>query len=227
VKPRRWLCLLLACPLLTALPPGALAARPQAERRAAAKPLSPVERDYRDALAAISEGHPRIAEAKLVHLLGLAPLDHDARLTLAQLLVEQGRRPESEALLREGFELTPERYALPLAKLQFEDGQYPAVLATLAGLPRQALSDGWRDALEGAAQLASAHATEAVDAFRRALLSDASKLAWSVGLADALRAAERPDEARAVLEAAQARADLSPAQRELLAGRLDALPHSR
>lgn len=187
---------------------------------AAEKPGERAERDYRDALAAIGQGHVRLAEQKLAHALSLSPGDDDVRLTLAQLLIDDTRRAEAYRLLEEGFARNSGRFALPLARLQFEDGQYAAVVETLSRPPRREGGNPWRDALLGAALRELARYREAADAFKRALEAEHGNTLWSIALADCLVALQQDEEARSVLERAGMRSEVAPEQRDLIEERL-------
>jgi len=213
----------LICLLAAGLPFAALAQKPlpaSAATQKAAERGGAAERDYREALAAIGQGHLRVAEQKLNHALSIAPQDDDARLTLGQLMIDDGRRSDALRLMLEGMVRNPGRFGLPIARLQFEDGQYTAVLDTLSKMPRHEGGNPWRDALFGAAARELEMYPEAVEAFQRALAVDRSNAIWSVALADCLLMLGRADEARTVLQQAGARSDVTPDQRQLIGERI-------
>jgi predicted Zn-dependent protease len=194
---------------------------------AAQKPGDRVEQDYREALAAIGQGHVRLAEQKLAHALALSPKDDDVRLTLAQLMIDDGRRADAYRLLEEGFARNAGRFALPLARLQFEDGHYAAVVETLSRPPRRDGGNPWRDALLGAAHRELGRYPDAVDAFKRALEVEHGNTVWSLALADCLVALQRDAEARTVLERAGMRSEVAPEQRDLIEERLAEIAERR
>ncbi len=75
------------------------------ERSAAAQ--SPAQRAqalYRQGLELVSSGHAGSGADKLAQALQLDPALHDARLTLAGLMLEQGRGAEAETLAQEGLQ---------------------------------------------------------------------------------------------------------------------------
>lgn len=88
---------------------------------------------YRQALSFLQQGRVAEAQAVLVESLEAKPTNHDARLTLASLLVDNQRYSDARASLETGLGLAPEitDFRIALARLQIEAGDRAAAFNTL------------------------------------------------------------------------------------------------
>ncbi len=93
-----------ALPRLPPLPPLTLPAGKVERTAAVQSPAQRAQALYRQGLELVSSGHAGSGADKLAQALQLDPALHDARLTLAGLMLEQGRGAETETLAQEGLQ---------------------------------------------------------------------------------------------------------------------------
>lgn len=88
---------------------------------------------YRQALSFLQQGRVAEAQAVIVESLEAKPANHDARLTLASLLVDNHRYSEASITLKAGLDIAPERtdFRMAMARLQIEAGDRAGAFKTL------------------------------------------------------------------------------------------------
>jgi MSHA biogenesis protein MshN len=166
---------------------------------------------YRQALLYLQQGRVAESQAALVQALDANPANHDARLTLAGLLVDNKRKSEAMSLLAKGAELAPEQsgFSLALARLQLDAGDKSGALATLEqGLPYAKNDADYHGFLATLLQRADRH-DEAINHYMIALAGDSMMPSWLIGLGISLQATNRLAEAQEAFQRAQ-NANLSP-----------------
>jgi MSHA biogenesis protein MshN len=166
---------------------------------------------YRQALLYLQQGRVAESQAALVQALDANPTNHDARLTLAGLLVDNKRKSEAVSLLAKGVELVPEQsgFSLALARLQLDAGDKAGALATLEqGLPYAKNDADYHGFLATLLQRADRH-DEAINHYMTALAGDSMMPSWLIGLGISLQATNRLAEAQEAFQRAQ-NANLSP-----------------
>jgi MSHA biogenesis protein MshN len=167
---------------------------------------------YRQAQLYLQQGRVAEAQALLLQALDTNRLNHDARLTLAGLLVDNKRNDEARALLQAGLEVAPEQseFSLALSRLQLDAGNNAGALATLEqGLPYAKNDADYHGFLATLLQRDGRH-DEAIDHYQIALAGNSTMPSWLVGLGISLQAAGRLEEAQQVFQRAQSGANLSP-----------------
>ncbi len=130
--------------------------------------------------------HGRIAEGKdeLRGALALAPRHHQARLALAELLIQQGHLEQSRETLRQGLALTPDHvpYARLLARLLVETGAIAQALLVLEDVRLAGSGDPEYLAFLAHLYQRSGRHREAVENYRQALSLSPQRGKWWLGL---------------------------------------------
>lgn len=166
---------------------------------------------YRQALLYLQQGRVAESQAALVQALDANPANHDARLTLAGLLVDNKRKSEAISWLAKGVELAPEQsgFSLALARLRLDAGDRSGALATLEqGLPYAKDDADYHGFLATLLQRDDRH-DEAINHYMIALASDSVMPSWLIGLGISLQATNRLAEAQEAFQRAQNNANLS------------------
>ncbi|WP_321813878.1 MULTISPECIES: tetratricopeptide repeat protein [unclassified Paraburkholderia] len=160
-----------------AQPHGGIAAPQPAETMATVEPMEPIEPInapldlVRHAAALRASDDVPAAEAALLRALALDAACAPAWLALGNLLREQDRRAESEAVLRKALDHVPNDADVPnnLGTLLAEDGRHaeaqPLIERALALRP--AFADAWRNL--GSLFMETHRESEAIAAFQRAV----------------------------------------------------------
>ena len=192
-----------------------LAAKPSADTGLTIKQIRPEqksENDYRQALLYLQQGRVAESQALLVQALDANPANHDARQTLAGLLVDNKRNGEAMALLHAGLELAPQQsgFSMALSRLQLDAADRSGALATLEqGLPNAGNNAEYHGFLATLLQRAERH-DEAINHYRIALAGDQTRPGWLIGLGISLQAVDRLADAQDAFQRAQNTANLSP-----------------
>ncbi|MDD2832454.1 MAG: tetratricopeptide repeat protein [Methylotenera sp.] len=162
------------------------------------------------ALSYLQQG--RVAESieALNKALELNAANHEARLTLASILLDSHRPSEVKTLMSNGLAIAPEQneFRIALARLQLENGEQPAALHTLEqGKTYGAQHADFQAFLATLQQRASKH-DEAINHFSTALSleKDTSSNTASnalIGLGISLQATGRLSEAKTAFTQAQ------------------------
>ncbi len=191
-----------ALPRLPPLPPFTLPAG-KVERTAAAQ--SPAQRAlalYRQGIELVSTGHAGSGADKLAQALQLDPALHDARLTLAGLMLEQGRGAEAETLAQDGLQAraADPQLSYLLARALADRGDATGAIDKLASA--RALS---ADALGLRAGLRAQQGDfkQALVDYEAAVRAQPGNSLWWLGLGVALEAQGRGAQARQAYAKAQ------------------------
>ena len=170
------------------------------------------ENFYHQAQLYLQQGRVAESQALLEQALVANPANHDARQTLAGLLVDNKRNGEAMTLLRTGLELAPEQsgFSLALSRLQFDAGNNAGALAILEqGLPYAKNDADYHGFLAALLQRNNRH-DEAINHYQIALAGNSTTPNWLIGLGISFQATERLEEAQQVFQRAQNSANLSP-----------------
>lgn len=175
---------------------------------------------YKQALTYLQQGRVAEAQAMLASALEANPANHEARQTLAGLLLDNKRHDEAKSTLAAGVEIAPEQtnFRIALARLQVEAGDLNGALNTLEAGLSYAKNDGnYQVFLATLLQRASRH-EEAIAHYNAALslnaVSSNATASALVGLGISLQATDKLKESQEVFTRAQSSTTLSP---ELLA----------
>lgn len=194
-----------------------------ANQSAIGKQINPQQQSanqYMQALTYLQQGRVAEAQAMLVIALEANPANHEARQTLAGLLLDNKRQDEAKLTLAEGVIIAPEQtdFRMALARLLVESGDLAGALNTLETGTSHARNNGnYQVFLATLLQRANRH-DEAIAHYNSALsLNSASGQATAsalVGLGISLQATDKLKESQEVFTRAQSSTNLSP---ELLA----------
>lgn len=161
---------------------------------------------YQQALEEKKKGAAEAASQLLRDALELDPQHAQARLALAQLLVERKQAPAAADLLADGLMLMPQHtgFMLAIAPLWIQAGQQNDAMALLAQGVKSADNDPGFHAYYAAQLLRLKRPAEAAAHYRVALRSDANKSEWLLGLGLALHGAGNlPEAVQALRRASQ------------------------
>lgn len=169
---------------------------------------------YRQALAYLQQGRVAEAIASLNSALEANPANHDARQTLAGLLLDNQRADEATTILAAGLVIAPEQngFRVALARLQVESGDTAGALNTLEqGLAYAQHNADYQSFLAMLLQRANRH-EEAISHYNIALSQNtASHTANTlIGLGISLQAVDQLSESQAAFARAQLSENLSP-----------------
>jgi MSHA biogenesis protein MshN len=170
---------------------------------------------YKQALGYLQQGRVAEAQATLVSALEVSPTNHEARQTLAGLLLDNKRHDEAKSTLAAGVAIAPELidFRMALARLQVETGDVNGALITLEqGLSYAKNNGNYQVFLATILQRVNRH-EEAIAQYNAALsLNSASNSATSnalVGLGISLQAMDKLKESQEAFSRAQSSATLS------------------
>lgn len=182
-------------------------AKPVIEKKVRnATPRERAESEYRRALALHGQGRGADAMAGFAAALQAEPGHIGARLELANLLIEQQRLRDAEALLQEGLGIVPgqTQLAMRLARIQAERGELKAAADTLKQAAAGAASNPEFHALYAAVLQRLTFHKDAIAEYRAALRLVPQSGVWWVGLGISLEADGRIAEAREAFQSARA-----------------------
>lgn len=192
------------------------------------RPLRPeqqAEKAYQAGYKLLQLGDRDGAERKWREALGHEPRHIASREGLAGLYLSQGRNVEAGELLAKGLEYHPGygQFALLAARLQMENGQTAAALATL----EKALEADTQGA-DFLAFLAALYQREklydkSVAAYQRALPLQPKNAVWWMGIGISLEGAGKPQEALTAYREARKSGNLPPKLMQYVEGRIGAL----
>jgi MSHA biogenesis protein MshN len=157
------------------------------------KIVSPKQRSenfYRQAISLLQQSRLTEAKQTLKQAIGADAANHDARLLLAELLVDANNNSEAAALLRNGLELAPgdSGLSMALARVQVANAAKGQALATLEqGLPNAGDNPEYHAFVAALMQTQGRH-DEAAQHYITALRSDPSMPNWLVGAGISLQA---------------------------------------
>lgn len=169
------------------------------------------ESEYRKALALLSQGRQQEALAGFGAALQVDPTHINARLALVNLLLEQQRLADAQAMLDEGLGLTPgqPQLTMRLARIQIERGDLRGASDTLHKAGGAAAGNAEFHALHAAVLQRLTLHKEAVTEYQAALRLAPQAGVWWMGLGISLEADGRGAEAREAYQRARASGALS------------------
>jgi MSHA biogenesis protein MshN len=169
------------------------------------------ESEYRKALALLNQGRQQEALAGFGAALQVDPSHINARLALVNLLLEQQRLADAQAMLDEGLGLTPgqPQLTMRLARIQIERNDLSGASATLQKASAAAASNAEFHALHAAVLQRLTLHKEAVTEYQAALRLAPQAGVWWMGLGISLEADGRSAEAREAFQKARASGALS------------------
>lgn len=176
--------------------------------------VSPKERaesEYRKALGLLGQGRQNEALAGFGAALQADPVHVNARLGLVDLLLEQQRLADAQAMLEEGLGLTPgqPQLTMRLARIQIERNDLRGASATLQKASAAAASNAEFHALHAAVLQRLTLHKDAVTEYQAALRLVPQAGVWWMGLGISLEADGRSAEAREAFQKARASGALS------------------
>lgn len=181
------------------------------------QPRTPViseaaDAEYRKGMSALKRGAAQEAVTALDAALRIDQRHLLARQALLSLYVEQKRWKEAIELGSSGLVADPKQtgWAMLVARLQFEQGDPGAALATLAEHVRYAERNGEYLAFHALMLHKAGRYREAAERYRMALALRPTEGRWWYGLGIALEADQRGEEARQAWRQARATGNLPP-----------------
>lgn len=176
-----------------------------------ASPKERAENDYRRAQALLGQGRSNDALAGFAAALQADPAHTGARLDMANLLVDQHRLADAQALLEEGLGPNPgqTQLAMRLARIQAERGDLRAAAQTLQKAAAGSAGHAEFRAFHAAVLQRLTLHKEAVTEYQAALKLVPQAGVWWMGLGLSLEADGRPAEAREAYQRARASGTLS------------------
>ena len=178
------------------------------------KIVSPRQRSenfYRQAVSLLQQSRVTEAKQALKQAIGADAANHDARLLLAELLVDANNNSEAAALLRNGLELAPgdSGLSMALARVQVANAAKGQALATLEqGLPNAGDNPEYHAFVAALMQTQGRH-DEAAQHYITALRSDPSMPSWLVGAGISLQAGNQMRDAAEAFQRAIDTGELS------------------
>ncbi|MDP1633562.1 MAG: tetratricopeptide repeat protein [Gallionellaceae bacterium] len=178
------------------------------------KQISPrqhAENEFNRATQAAQQGKPEEAVAGYERALRLDPLYHDARRSLAGVLLALQRNADAERVLQEGLKRDTREtsFAMLLARLQVERNDIPLALETLQKtLPHADRQPEYHAFVAALLQRQDRH-KEAITHFQIALQLAPANGVWWMGVGISMQAVERVDDAREAYQRALATQSLS------------------
>ena len=166
---------------------------------------------YRDAYAAMNQGHVEEAIEGMQRVLRSDPDYAPARRALSQLLIDQHRLAEARALLVEGQNRDPSQWqlALALARIQVDWGQLEAAADTLRRSALFGANPEYRGFRAGVLARLGRH-EEAVAEYGAALRSVPGSGVWWMGMGLSLEAIGKAPEAHDAFQLARNTGSLTP-----------------
>jgi len=167
---------------------------------------------YRQALVYLQQGRVAEAQANLTLALEANASNHEARQTLAGLLLDNKRNDEARTILAAGLAIAPEQidFRMALARLQVEAGDITGGLNTLEqGLSFAKNDADYQNFLATLLQRANRH-EEAINHYTNALSLNSTSPSSLIGLGISLQAVGKLEQSQEAFMHAQSTARLSP-----------------
>lgn len=180
------------------------------------------EAEYRKALQSVKYGENAAAVQSLRRALDFDPALAKARQALLAVLVNGKQWAEAQQVVQKGLELEPTQsgWALILARLQFELGNTPLALDTLAHYAAQASADADYQGFFAYLLQNQQRPSEAAERFRAALALRPQEGRWWFGLGLALEGAGKRPEAKEAYAKAREVGNLPPDMAQVIEQRL-------
>jgi len=193
------------------------------------RPLRPeqlAERAYEEGYTRLQHGDRAGAETAWREGLAHDPRHIASREGLVGLYLSQGRRVEAGELLAAGVNYHPGygQFALLAARLQVENGETAAAIATLEGALESRSQGADFLAFLAALYQRQKRFDKSVTAYQHALSQQPGNGTWWMGLGISLEGAGKPLEAIAAYNEARSSGNLPPRLMQYVEGRLAALP---
>jgi MSHA biogenesis protein MshN len=156
------------------------------------------EAEYRKGMQAVKRGENSAAVSPLQHALELDPTLAKARQALLSVLVSGKQWGAAQQVAQSGLALDPTQagWATILARLQFEQGDAPGAVDTLARHAAHAGNDADYQGLHAYLLQKMQRSAEAAQRFRAALALRPNEGRWWFGLGLALESSGRGGEAK-------------------------------
>lgn len=170
------------------------------------------EAEYRKGMQAVQRGDMGAALPLLRQTLEIEPIHVKARQALLSVLVSARQWPDARQVAQDGLALDPAQsgWAMILARLQFEQGEAAAAIATLERHAAHASRDAdYQSLFAYLLQQQQRHA-DAAERFKTALALRPNEGRWWFGLGTALEAAGNAADARAAYARAREVGNLPP-----------------
>lgn len=170
------------------------------------------EAEYRKGMQAVQRGDMAAALPLLRQTLEIEPIHVKARQALLSVLVGARQWPDARQVAQDGLALDPAQsgWAMILARLQFEQGEAAAAIATLERHAAHASRDAdYQSLFAYLLQQQQRHA-DAAERFKTALALRPNEGRWWFGLGTALEAAGNAADARAAYARAREVGNLPP-----------------
>jgi|WetSurMetagenome_2_1015567.scaffolds.fasta_scaffold94860_1 MSHA biogenesis protein MshN len=170
------------------------------------------EGEYRKGMQAVKLGDYGAAQPLFQRTLELDPGYARARQALLSVLVRSKQWNEARKAAEEGLALDPSQsgWVVILARLQFEQGDIPAAIATLERYAAHAKGDADYQGLFAYLLQKQERPAEAVEHFRAALAQRPYEGRWWFGLGLALESTGKPVEAKEAYAKAREAGKLPP-----------------
>ena len=177
---------------------------------------------YRQAILFLQQGRVAEAQTTLSQAIEINPNNHEARQTLAGLLLDNKRNDEARNVLQSGLKLAPEQigFRMALSRLQLDAGDKVLALATMEqGLVYANNDAEYHGFLATLLQRAERH-DEAIQHYQIALSKEPNMISSLVGYGISLQAMGRLSEAQQAFVRAQTNENISPELSQFVEQRL-------
>ncbi|WP_036303043.1 tetratricopeptide repeat protein [Methylotenera sp. L2L1] len=203
-------------PASKSISPQPIASKPQANINKKISPEQNANSYYQQALSYLQQGRVAESEANLAKALEFNPTHHEARLTLASLLLDNKRLNDAKDVLNTGLQISPEQneFRIALARLQINAGDQATALSTLEhGLQYAANHAAYQAFLATLLQRSGRH-EEAISHYMKAVSLETNagsvKSNTLVGLGISLQATGKLEHAQQAFIKAQQTGSLGP-----------------
>jgi MSHA biogenesis protein MshN len=171
---------------------------------------------YQQALIYLQQGRVAESQANLAKALEFNPAHHEARLTLASLLLDNKRLNDAKEVLNAGLHISPEQneFRIALARMQISAGDQTTALSTLEHGLQYAPNHAAYQAFFATLLQRSGRHEEAIPHYMKAVSLETSagsvKTTTLVGLGISLQATSKLENAQQVFIKAQQSGSLGP-----------------
>jgi tetratricopeptide (TPR) repeat protein len=174
------------------------------------RPEQKSENLYQTALNYVQQGRVSEAQTILKDSLSSFPRNHDARQTLAALLLDNNRMTEAKDVLNDGLKVSPDHvgFRKAVARLEVELGEQSNALTTLLQGSSFAMHDAPYQAFLGTMLQRQNRHAEAIEHFNAAIAIDRTLPNVFVGLGISLQATNRFEDAQMAYQHAKGNASL-------------------
>lgn len=176
------------------------------------RPEQASEQQYQQALTYVQQGRVSEAQNILASAIKTYPKNHDARQTLAALLLDNNRIQDASTVLKDGLTVSPEHVAFRMtaARLEIELGNQPEALTTLLSGVSFAHNNATYNAFLATLLQRNRQHKDAVKYYQTALNIDRGMTNAYIGLGISLQALGQLEEAHVAYSHAQNNRSLNP-----------------